>query len=95
MWRGALAAQGAFQADIGSLLWPGVGHAEQVVGDVRVPGVELGGEKFTEGTEDLALTLEVRLSLPGLLGVALSVRLQERLQRISSCPHLSVEVLQM
>ena len=57
--------------------------------------MELGGEKFTEGTEDLALTLEVRLSLPGLLGVALSMRLQERLQRIRSCPHLSVEVLQM
>ena len=57
--------------------------------------MEFGGEKFTEGTEDLALTLEVRLSLPGLLGVALSVRLQERLQRIRSCPHLSVEILQM
>ena len=33
MWRGALAAQGAFQADIWSLLGPGVGHAEQVVCD--------------------------------------------------------------
>ena len=57
--------------------------------------MQFGGEKFTEGTEDLALTLEVRLSLPSLLVVALSVRLQERLQRIRGCPHLSVEILQM
>ena len=44
---------------VGSLLWPGVGHAEQVVGDVRVPGVELGGEQLAEGAEHLALALEV------------------------------------
>ena len=57
--------------------------------------MELGGEKFTEGTEDLALTLQVGLSLSRLLVVTLPVRLQKRLQRVGRCPHLSVEILEM
>ena len=56
--------------------------------------MQLGGEKFTEGTEDLALTLEVGLSLSSLLVVRLAVGLQERLQRVGGRPHLSVEILQ-
>ena len=57
--------------------------------------MQFGGEKFTEGTEDLALTLQIGLSLSRLLVVTLSVRLQQRLQRVGGCPHLSVEILQM
>lgn len=93
MWRGALAAQGAFQADIGSLLGPGVGHAEQVVGDVRVPGVELGGEQLAEGGEGLALAAEVGLALPRLAVVGLAVVLKQGLQGVARGAHLGVEVL--
>ena len=94
MWRGVLAAaQGAFQADIWSLLWPGVGHAEQVVGDVRVPGVELGGEQLAEGGECLALAAEVGLALPRLAVVGLAVVLKQGLQGVARGAHLGVEVL--
>ena len=61
--------QGTFTSRYGvvetdCLLSPDIGlavgrHAEQVVGDVRVAGVQLGGEQLAEGAEHLALALEV------------------------------------
>ena len=77
------------------LAGPWVLQAEHEVCNIRVTGVQLRGEKFTEGTEDLALTLEIGLSLSRLLVVTLSVRLQQRLQRVGGCPHLSVQILEI
>ena len=56
--------------------------------------MQLGGEEFTERAEDLALGLEIRLSLPGLLVITLSVIVQQRLERVGGGPHLGVEILQ-
>ena len=70
------------------------GHTEQVVGYVRVSSVQLGGEELAEGTEHLALALEVRLPLPCLPVVAVVVVLQQRLQGVGSCSHLRMEILE-
>ena len=55
--------------------------------------MELGGQELTERAEHLALALEVRLTLPRLPVVAVSVILQQRLQGVRSGPHLRMQIL--